>query len=231
MPKKGEIKPYNPKTRTFTGERLKALRSHKHITAPILAKASGLSPQVISRIEQGKTKNPDTVTISRLIYGFSKLNVTVPTEYFIPPADSLDNSSINNINNSQQLKFDIPILGSAPCGWPSQVVNESWEKLTVLAEDFEDHECLFGVKAKGDSLVGDLIGDGDVLIFTTKIQYIPDDIYIVRMGSEAVVRHVTKINDGIYRLRSSNSHYKDIVAGEDGELVAQLVEVRRRRRK
>lgn len=88
----------------------------------------------------------------------------------------------------------------------------------------------FGLRASGDSLKGDLIIPGDILEFSEDFTFEDGSIYAVRVGSEMLVRHVTRTGEAVYRLSASNEGYKDLTIGgdnEDGEILAKLARVTR----
>ena len=66
---------------------------------------------------------------------------------------------------------------------------------------------LYALRVNGESLEGDGINDGDLLIVEPDPDIIDGKIYIVRLGNQAVARHSYR-HGSRYKLVSSNSKYK-----------------------
>ncbi|MDO8472235.1 MAG: S24 family peptidase, partial [Dehalococcoidia bacterium] len=67
----------------------------------------------------------------------------------------------------------------------------------------------FALKVSGDSLEGDGIHNGDLLVVDPDAGLQVSKIYVVRLGDELCARHL-HMDDGQVRLKASNHKYEDI---------------------
>jgi SOS-response transcriptional repressor LexA len=70
-------------------------------------------------------------------------------------------------------------------------------------------EAVFALKISGDSLKGDNINNGDIVVIEPHPDLIEGKIYIIRFDDEVVARHVHREN-GFAVLTSSNGKYARI---------------------
>lgn len=106
-----------------------------------------------------------------------------------------DNQTINNKEDIDIFKLDnilpistqkIPLLGSVACGEPIYA-EEDKESYIVLGTNIKADFCL---KAKGDSMIGARIHDGD-LVFVRKQEMVDNgEIAVVLIGDEATLKRV-----------------------------------------
>ena len=98
----------------------------------------------------------------------------------------------------------IPILGSVPCGEPTEAIEEIIGYIEVLPNMAKDH---FGLIAKGDSMAPK-IEKGDILIIKKDTQVQSGDIAIVKVnGDEATCKKIMLTDEGI-TLISLNPNYE-----------------------
>lgn len=131
-----------------------------------------------------------------------------------------DGTAIDSIDGTAFFKVKkhmIPLLGNIACGQP------------ILADDQiesyidpEDVNADFALHAKGDSMVGDGIRDGDIVYVRQQNDVNQGDIAVVMIDDEATLKHVFKMQ-GEVQLYSSNAKYPPISVREgDGKNVAIL---------
>ncbi len=166
------------------GNRVKQKRLELGLTQEGLAKAAGYtSRSSINKIELGLVDLPQSK-----IAAIAKALHTSPS-YLVGWAESYDNQ--NNIT----LSFDnihpiatkkIPMLGEIACGKPIYAA-EDRESYIKIGTDINADFCL---TARGDSMIGARIFDGDIVF--CRAQEIVDngEIAVVIIGDEATLKRV-----------------------------------------
>jgi repressor LexA len=96
----------------------------------------------------------------------------------------------------------IPVLGRIAAGEPILAVEETDHRLDVQADFFGGGE-LFALRVKGDSMVGDHIIDGDVVVVRRQEHVSQGEIAAVLLDDDVTLKRVYR-NGGQLELRSSN---------------------------
>lgn len=109
---------------------------------------------------------------------------------------------------------EVPIMGRAPAGTPDlrEQVIEGYEAIP-RAWLTNAGKNVFAVYVNGESLAGDDLHDGDLVLVDPDAPFADKKIYLVSYRGEIVLRHVIRRNDHV-ELYSSNGDYKDIKAEE-----------------
>lgn len=146
--------------------------------------------------------------------------IEIMADYFGIPKSALiedyphPNRSIlaldGNIASPVQL-HRIPLLGAIRCGEP-EFAEESFEG--YIESGFQ---CDFALRAKGDSMIGARIQDGDV-VFIRKQDTVEDgQIAAVILDDDATLKRVRYLPGGMTMLQAENSKYPPIIIGGAGE--------------
>ncbi len=122
----------------------------------------------------------------------------------------------------------IPIVGQIAAGIPI-TANQNVERyLPIPYADVKNIENAFLLRVKGDSMVGALIGDGDIVLIRPQKEANNGEIVAVRLGEEATLKRFHRGNDGKVSLRAENPNYSPIkVAQEDSEIIGKMVRLYR----
>jgi repressor LexA len=208
------------------GERIRMLRVKKGISPEKLGLLSDVSGQYIRKLELGFRKSITIATAQKLAKGLD-----------IPVSDLLDagesevpvSKSLKDVLEEARLALDrlditeVPLRGTVPAGYAEIVENESGEYIEIprQALDSKSPEKLYALRISGNSLVGDNIYAGDIVVIEPTSEIIDGKIYIVRLENQCVARHVYKLN-GRIKLVSSNGDYKEIRA-TDVEILGRVI--------
>ena len=194
-------------------DKLKNIRLENNLTleelANLLNKYDGIdvSKGTISRWENG-TREPKNTFVSAYAKEF---NLDLNKLYDI---DHVINNTENVIGLSNAIAKKIPILGTIACGepiWAYENFDGYFVADTSIKADFI-------VKAKGDSMVGAGINDGD-LVFLKKTPTVDNGrIGAVLIDDEATLKKVIKTDNAII-LQLCNSEYQPIVLTENEEVM------------
>jgi DNA polymerase V len=116
------------------------------------------------------------------------------------------------------LPIRLPLFGhKVPAGFPSPA-DDYMEGLISLDEELIPHKtATFFVRARGNSMTGAGIYDGDLLVVDKSLEPLSGDIVIASVDGDITVKRF--IQEGsIIKLRPENSAHKEIVFQEGQEL-------------
>ena len=177
---------------------IKKLRLQMQWSQDELAKRAGYTDRSsIAKIEKGQVDLPQ----SKILL-FADIFRVTPGE--LMGNDGIDDilSRIPNIHPVTTRRF--PVLGSVSCGEPKLMD----EEIDVSVDASEDIKADFVLRAKGDSMIGARINDGD-LVFVRKQDTVENgEIAVVAIDDEATLKRFYKYGDLIV-LRAENPAYKD----------------------
>jgi SOS regulatory protein LexA len=118
---------------------------------------------------------------------------------------------VRNLTVPKKLKpwLEIPLSGVITAGKPIEAVEETTETIKVAKDPSLKGE-LYALKVKGDSMAGDGIFDGDIVIFRKKaVPENGDTVVAVIDDNEATLKKFYKESNRI-RLEPANPDYKPI---------------------
>jgi repressor LexA len=115
----------------------------------------------------------------------------------------------------------IPILGQIPAGMPSEASEWSSSKLGVDLAAFgvENRAEVFGVKVRGDSMIGAQIADGDTVLLQKRVPKNGEIVAALIDGESTLKRYL--LDHGEPFLKAENPLYPDLLPA--AELVIQGV--------
>lgn len=172
-----------------------------------LAAALGVAPSTLSYWENGAYE-PDFTSISKIAdrYGVSVDYILCRTDM---PKDATGKmNAVGVVTPLYGVKTrSVPVLGNVACGMP-KMANEEHEAMVAVGAEVQADFCL---RAKGDSMIGDRIHDGDMVFVRSQPEVENGEIAVVVIGDEATLKHVLYYEDRkMLVLRPSNPNYEDI---------------------
>lgn len=196
------------------GEKIRELRKRKGISPEKLGMLCDLSGAYIRKLEQGQNISITLTTAEKFSRGLGvPVSALLDTDS-LPPEEKRPVSELLRELSERLELVDIPLRGAVPAGIPFAVDQESGEFVSIPREMLGSTppEKAYALKISGDSLIGDEIYSGDTAVVdSSSCDIIDGKLYICRMDTECVARHVYKLNDHL-RLQSSNGEYRDIEA-------------------
>lgn len=168
------------------------------MTMKEVAERVGVSEATVSRWESGDIENMRRDKIAALAKALQ-----------MPPAVIMgwDDASIPSYPNIRPIaKKRYPVLGSVACGKPIYMAEEK----EVYVDTTTDVKADFILIAKGDSMTGARINDGDLVFVRQQPEVENGDIAVVAIDDEATLKRFYKYNDMIL-LKAENPDYKDMV--------------------
>ena len=161
----------------MVGNKLKELRRKAGLTLEELAEKLGTSKQTIHRYENGVIANIPHEKIERLA---SALGVS-PSELMGWEENSPIYDNILPIR-----KKNLPLIGTIACGEPIYAVEE-YGSFVSINSDIDANFCL---RAKGDSMIGSRIYDGDLVFIRAQDAVDNGEIAAVIINDEATLKRV-----------------------------------------
>lgn len=123
--------------------------------------------------------------------------------------DDQRESDIPQLSNILPLsKKRVPLLGEIACGEPI-FCNENRESYIAAGTDIHADFCL---KARGNSMTGARIHDGDIVFIQRDVSVVSGQIYAVEIDDEATLKRVYYDEETqVLQLLSENPAYKPLV--------------------
>ena len=179
--------------------RLKTLRLEKGMTLAEIAQALSTSKQTIHRYENGVIANIPHDKIEKLA---EVLGVT-PASLMGWEEDVYSYDNIIKITKKR-----LPIIGNIACGEPIYA-QEEHESFAAVNSDIDATFCL---RAKGDSMTGARIHDGDIVFIRQQSMVDNGNIAAVVINDEATLKRVYYYPDeGKLILSPENPKYAPMV--------------------
>lgn len=159
-----------------TGEKIKSLRIKNKLTLEEVAKAVGVGKSTVSKWENGDIAN---MRKDRIVALCAVLHTT--PAYLIGITDDTPPSNCFKIERKK-----LPLIGEIACGEPI-FADEHLETFVSSAENIDADFCL---RAKGDSMIGARIYDGDIVFIHQQDMVNDGDIAAVLIGNDATLKRV-----------------------------------------
>ena len=158
--------------------KLKELRKSKGLTLDELAEMIGTSKQTIHRYETGAIANVPPEKVESLAGALG----TTPSELM-----GWDDEPTVTYKNVMPMSVkSLPVLGDIACGMPIYA-EERHESFVSVSDKFDADFCL---TARGDSMIGARIYDGDVVFIRSQSSVENGEIAAVILGDEATLKRV-----------------------------------------
>jgi len=184
-------------------ETLKYLRKQKHITQEQLAGIVGVERSSIGKYETGTMPSMEILSALSDYFGVTVDYLMGKEEKKEPESNLYDKLGFMPVK-----KRKIPMLGEIACGQPIYI-NEDKGSYVLLGADIDVDFCL---KAKGDSMIGARIMDGDI-VFVKKCDIVDNgEIAVVQIEDEATLKRVYYYPEkGKLVLNPENPKYEPLV--------------------
>lgn len=119
--------------------------------------------------------------------------------------------------------MSVPLLGSIAAGLPLLAVENVESYVPIPTGMAANAKELFALRVRGDSMIGDAIRDGDIIIVRSQPSAENGEIVAALIGDEATVKRLDKSSRPA-RLLPSNPSYEPIVlSGEDVRILGKVM--------
>jgi SOS-response transcriptional repressors (recA-mediated autopeptidases) len=192
-------------------QRIKERRLALNMTQEELAHKLGMQKSAIAKYESGRVENIKRSVLAKM----AELLECSPA-YLMGWDD--EQSALPQFSNILPIKTrKIPLLGEIACGEPI-FCNEDRESYIAAGTDVKADFCL---KARGDSMVGARIMDGDIVFIQRDMEIVSGQIYAVEIDGEATLKRVYYDESAqVLKLLSENPKYPTMMY--DGERLAHV---------
>lgn len=187
----------------YVGEKIKEFRLKRGMSQEELADLLQTTKQTISRYEIGDRKANQDV-----LFKLSEI-FKVSIDDFFPPKDK------------RSVFTTVPVVGKVSCG-NGIIAYEEIESYETVPTDWVDGGEYFFARAKGDSMIGARIMDGDLLLIRRQNDVDNGEIAAVLIDDEIVLKRVYK-TDGTIILQSENPAYQPIVVKPEDAKSVRIV--------
>lgn len=133
---------------------------------------------------------------------------------------------LGDLNAPKIRALDVPVLGRVTAGMPILAV-ENIEEYFPIPKDFVDHEDVFILRIKGDSMIEGGIFDGDYVLVSQQDNAANGEIVVALLnGEESTVKRFFREGNRI-RLQPENSTM-DPIYSDDVSILGKVIGVFRR---
>lgn len=180
------------------GQRIKKIRESKGIKQVWIARQTGLNRTYLYQLESDIIKNPSMEALTKIAKALGvSLNELIGEE-----------SSISQFPLQTLPLRQIPVYGRIPAGYPKEMWHNYIEEYISVPDVPEDAS---GLRVSGDSMIGEGIDEGDIVIVVPNRQIYNGDIVVAIIdGSEFTLKKYFTDSEHVI-LAPANSHYKPIV--------------------
>jgi DNA polymerase V len=103
-------------------------------------------------------------------------------------------------------------------GFPSPAADFDGAKISLDSFLVKNKDATFYARAKGNSMIGAGINDGDILVVDRSLEPANNKIAVCLIDGEFTVKRIKVEKDGVY-LAPENADYKPILVTEDNVLI------------
>ena len=183
------------------GKRIKKVRTNLGLSQVDFANMIGVTKQTLYKYENDLITNIP----SDKIEAAAKIGHVTPAYLMGWATDVTDASSYTNIHPIGTRRF--PVLSSIACGEPIMMQDER----EVFVDASDQINADFVLVAKGDSMTGARIHDGDLVFIRSQPSVENGEIAAVGIGDEATLKRVYwYANKTLLVLRAENPKYADM---------------------
>lgn len=188
-------------------QRIKDLRVSQNLTLEQVANEVGVGKSTVRKWETGMIANMRRDKIASL----AKALHTTPA-YLMGWIDEPHREiTVDNLFRIETKKF--PLLGNIACGEPI-MANEEVDLYVEAGANIQADFCL---RARGDSMIGARIYDGDIVFIQQQDMVDDGEIAAVIIDDEATLKRVNYYPEkNLLILKAENSKYEDLIyTGEE----------------
>jgi repressor LexA len=186
-----------PRIVSSVQKRLLEYEDKHDLNSSELAAKAGIPQQTLSRYELGQRM--PKIDIVQNIASALDVNFMWLVGYDVPMKDTVDEIKPVDVQR-------VPILGDIACGEPILAI-ESFESYIQCGAHIK---CDFCLRAKGDSMTGARIYDGDIVFIRKQSTVQNGEIAAVLIDDEATLKRVY-IRDDSIRLEPENPKYRPLL--------------------
>ena len=201
----------------YLAENIRFLRKQKNLSQDELAQKLGYKSYTTVQKWESGVSEPPFKSLSKMSELFGIDMDTLAHERLATDADRFwefaQAYNRKHFPDVQEISTTtLPVLGEIACGEP-KFMNEEYEVYTSAQTGVKADFILI---AKGDSMIGARIHDGDLVFIRKQPEVENGQIAAVAIGDEATLKRFYRYDDDLVVLRAENPNYEDqIYRGSD----------------
>lgn len=211
----------------YVAEQVEKLLALRKLSQQDLSELTQLSQTYISLIVN-KKRMPSMKTIAKIAKAFD-----VQPRDLIPQGANLENGStffdkveppLKNVTHAEMpvtLK-DIPLMGVVVAGRPLLSTATLGETVSIPSSMCKGKGECYALRVSGESMIGDLIGDGDCIVVRAQNWAENGAMAICEVNGEGCLKHFFLKQDRV-ELKSKNPDYPPIIAPAQDVVVRGVV--------
>lgn len=121
----------------------------------------------------------------------------------------------------------LPLFGPIAAGFAAPVEEHAEEQITIENYLVKDRSSTFLLRVKGDSMIGALIHEGDLVVVDRSKHPKPNDIVVGILDGEFTLKRLKK-DKGKFYLQAENPDYPDLYALEELQVAGVVVGLMRK---
>ncbi|MFO7928395.1 MAG: transcriptional repressor LexA [Candidatus Humimicrobiaceae bacterium] len=126
----------------------------------------------------------------------------------------------------EESSLKVPLIGRIAAGYPMLADENIEDYLNVPKDIIGNRRIDFALKVKGNSMIGDHIMDGDIILVRSQNTGENGEMVIALIEDEATVKRIYKAKDEVV-LRSSNPSFPPIKVTGDIKIQGKVMAVQR----
>jgi len=123
---------------------------------------------------------------------------------------------------SSQKVVNLPLIGTVAAGTPILAAENVEDVIPVAWDVVKNIRDGFLLRVRGDSMVGDGIYDGDLIIVKPQPDAVNGEIVVAMIEDEATVKRFYR-EQGFIRLQPSNLRFDPIIVSRDFKVVGKVI--------
>lgn len=198
------------------GDRVKAFRSARGLSAYALAQAAGITATRLKAIEDGETESPRADTMAKLAGALEVRVDDLIAEQVIPYGENHD-------AGRPEHTVEVPIRAVASGGPPVDAEDLQGETYQLLRHLYRDGRYV--IRIHGDSMYPHF-WSGDLLLVEPASKVKEGAVAVVKVNRESTVKRVFKRRKGGWILKGDNPMFPPIEAEADEvEVVGRVLKI------
>lgn len=150
----------------------------------------------------------------------------------VPTVAGRDLTGDNQRDEDDPFTISLPCLGAVPAGNPIEAIEDRVGTLrmstSMLPKPTPPRASLFALKAKGESMIGAGIIDGDWLVVASQQTAPTNSIVVARLEGEATVKRLMKDRSRGWYLKPENPSFKPVFAEDRSfEIIGRVIALQR----
>ncbi|URN94533.1 MAG: helix-turn-helix domain-containing protein [Candidatus Pristimantibacillus lignocellulolyticus] len=201
---------------SVVGDNIKKYRLVRNFSLQDLAERVGVTKKTIHRYENAENKIKDDTL--KIIADSLNVTITQLTEGAYEAVGMVQHDESENVS--------LPIVGRISCGTGGLAFDDV-EGYEQTPRSWINGGQYFYLRAKGDSMTGARIFEGDLLLIRSQEEVEDGEIAAVLIDDEAVLKKVYKQN-GMLVLQSTNPNYSPIIFNGQNEnirIIGKLIKI------